>query len=233
MTDYASRYSAVKTVLCSDWLTLWWNLVHDAPQHIMLIIQVQTYDAVHYYDNIRWFPPKSLCYTPLHETKGPGRQSKRYKVPTSPAGGPSSGRIPHAVIDVVFTALKIARCPQWAPMLGLEHDKSKCTLFYCCFGHYRILTNKISAYEVCIIWQKPAEAFKIHCQIAESGTGKPVMVTLKIQLDCFTVYGTTPLGEHICVQPFRLGNRPIPTRFCRSHKYFKDAKAMQITKILK
>ena len=50
MADYASMYSAVKTMLCSDWLTLWWNLVHDALQHVLLIIQVQTYDAVHYYD---------------------------------------------------------------------------------------------------------------------------------------------------------------------------------------
>ena len=50
MANYASMYSAVKTMLCSDWLTLWRNLVHDAPQHIMFIILVQTYDAVHYYD---------------------------------------------------------------------------------------------------------------------------------------------------------------------------------------
>ena len=154
-------------------------------------------------------------------------------MPISPPGGPSSGGIPHVVIVYdVFTALKIAGSPM-VPMLGLEHDKGKCTLFYCCFGHYRILAYKISAYKVCIIWRKPTEAFKIHCQIAESRTGKPAMVTLKMQLDCFTAYNTTPLGEHICVQPFRMWNRPILIRFCRSHKYFKDAKAMQINKILK
>ena len=119
------------------------------------------------------------------------------------------------------------------PMLGLEDDKGKFTLFYCCFGHYRILAYKISACEVSMIWRKPTEAFKINCQIAESRTGKAAMAPLKIQLDCFTVHDTTPLGEHICAQPFRMWNRHIFIRFCRSHKYFKDAKAMQINKTWK
>ena len=39
-----------------------------------------------------------------------------------------------------------------------------------------------------------------------------------------------PVGEHICALPFRMWNR---LRFCRSHKYFKDAKVMQINRILK
>ena len=111
-------------------------------------------------------------------------------------------------------------------MLGLEDDKGKCTLYYYCFGHYQILAYKISACEVCMIWRKPTEAFKIHCQIAESRTRKPAMVTLKMQFDCFT----TLWGKHICAQPFRMWNRHIFVRFCRSHKYFKDAKAMQIKK---
>ena len=41
MADYESLYSAVKIMLCSDWLTLWWNLVHDAPQHIMYRLMMQ------------------------------------------------------------------------------------------------------------------------------------------------------------------------------------------------
>ena len=84
-----------------------------------------------------------------------------------------------------------------------------------------------------MICRKPTETFKIHCQIVESRTGKPAMVTLKIQLNCFTVRDTTPLSEHICAQPFRTWNRHIFIRFCRCHKYFKDAKAMQINKIWK
>ena len=39
-----------------------------------------------------------------------------------------------------------------------------------------------------------------------------------------------PVGEHICAPPFRMWNR---LRFHRSHKYFRDAKAMQINRILK
>ena len=64
-----------------------------------------------------------------------------------------------------------------------------------------------------MIWRKPTETFKIHCQIVESRTGKPAMVTLKIQLDCFTVRDTTPLSDHICAQPFRMWNRHIFIRF--------------------
>ena len=69
----------------------------------------------------------------------------------------------------------------------MERDKSKCTLFYCCFGHYRMLAYKILACGVCMICRKPTEACKNPLQIAESRTGKPAMVTLKIQPDCSTV----------------------------------------------
>ena len=118
-------------------------------------------------------------------------------------------------------------------MLGLEDDKSKCMLFYCRFGYYRILVYIISSCEVCMIWRNPTEVIKIHCQIAESRTGKPSMVTQKIQLDCSTVNDTTPLSELLRAQPFRMWNRHIFICFCRSHKYFKDAKAMQKNKTWK
>ena len=36
------------------------------------------------------------------------------------------------------------------------------------------------------------------------------------------------VGEHICAQPFRMWSRLRFYSFCRSHKYFKDAKVMQI-----
>ena len=72
----------------------------------------------------------------------------------------------------------------------MERDKGKCMLFYCCFGHYRMLAYKISACEVCMICRKPTEACKNPLPIAESRTGKPAMVTLKIQPDCSTVHDT-------------------------------------------
>ena len=88
------------------------------------------------------------------------------------------------------TALKIA--PGFPIHVGIVgHDKGKCTLFYCCFDHYRMLAYKISVCEVCIIWRKPTEAFKNPLPIAESRTGKPATVALKIQLDCSTVRDMT------------------------------------------
>ena len=173
--------------------------------------------------------PLCPCYTPLHETKGPGKQSKRYMC---------------QLLRQTDHHLAESHTWWWCCVYGSKNsrvslgtqdkqDKGKCTLFYCCFCHYRILAYKIAACEVCKIWRKPTEALKINCQIAESRTGKPAMVTLKMQLNCFTVCDMTPLGEYVCVQPFRMWNRPIFIHFRRSHKYFKGAKVMQINKILK
>ena len=53
-----------------------------------------------------------------------------------------------------------------------------------------MLLYNISACEVCIIWRKPTEACKNPLPIAESRTGKPAMVTLKIRPDCSTVHDT-------------------------------------------
>ena len=69
--------------------------------------------------------------------------------------------------------------------------------------------------------------------IAESRTGKPAMVTLKIQLDCSTAHDTT-LWPNIFVRShLGCGTDSVFICLCRSHKYFKDAKAMQINRILK
>ena len=54
-----------------------------------------------------------------------------------------------------------------------------------------MLAYHISACEACIIWRKPTEALKNPSPIAESRTGKPTMVALKIQLDCSTVRDMT------------------------------------------
>ena len=100
-----------------------------------------------------------------------------------------------------------------------RHDEGKCMLLYCCFGHYRMLAYKISACELCIIWRKPTEALKIHCQLPSGGLGgKPAMVTLKIQLDCSMVHDTT-LWEFIFVRS-HLGcgtDSIFHPFFCRSH----------------
>ena len=128
------------------------------------------------------------------------------------------------------TALKIALKPS-IPILEIKHDQGKCMLFYYCFDHYRMLTYKISACEVCMIWRKPTEALKNPSPIAESRTGKPATVTLKIQLDCSTVHARTMWASMYVPSHLRCGTDSVFIRFCKSHKYFKDAKAMQTRQI--
>ena len=69
--------------------------------------------------------------------------------------------------------------------------------------------------------------------IAESRTGKPAMVTLKIQLNCSTVHDTTLWANIFVRSHLGCGTDSVFICLCRSHKYFKDAKAIQINKILK
>ena len=86
------------------------------------------------------------------------------------------------------------------------------------------MAYKISACEVCMISRKPTEACKNPLPIAESRPGKPAMVTLKIQPDCSTVHNTF-LWANIHVRS-HLGcdTDSVLSVFCRSHKYFKEAK---------
>ena len=83
-------------------------------------------------------------------------------LPTSPPGHQSLVESQHAILCVMFTALK--RAPKWTnpgiPILEIEHDTSNCTLFHVCFGHYGMLAYNILACAVCIIWWKPTEAIK-------------------------------------------------------------------------
>ena len=109
----------------------------------------------------------------------------------------------------------------------MERDKGKCTLFYCRFGHYQMLAYKISACEVCMICRKPTETCKNPLPIAESRTGKPAMVTLKILPDCSTVHDTFLWANIYVRSHLGCGTDSVSSVFCRSHKYFKDAKVTQ------
>ena len=104
---------------------------------------------------------------------------------------------------------------------------------YRCFGHYRMLTYKISACEVCMICRKPTEACKTPLTIAESRIGKPAMVTLKIQPDCSTVHDTFLWANIYVRSHLGCGTDSVSSVFCKSPKYFKDAKVEQINRILK
>ena len=115
----------------------------------------------------------------------------------------------------------------------MGREKGKCTLFYCCFRHYQMLAYNISACEVCMIYRKPTEACKNPLPIAESRTVKSAMVTLKIQPDCSTVHDTFLWASIYVRSHLGCGTDSVSSVFCRSHKYFKDAKVMQINRILK
>ena len=84
-----------------------------------------------------------------------------------------------------------------------------------------------------MICRKPTEACKNPLPITESRTGKPEMVTLKLQPDCSTVHVTFLWVNIYVCSHLGCGTDSISSFFCRSHKYFKDAKVMQINRILK
>ena len=84
-----------------------------------------------------------------------------------------------------------------------------------------------------MICRKPTEACKNPLPIAELRTGKPAMVTLKIQPDCSMVHDMF-LRVNIYVRCYLgCGTDSVSSVFRKSHKYFKDAKVMQINRILK
>ena len=89
-----------------------------------------------------------------------------------------------------------------------------------------MLAYGILACENCIIWRKPTEAFKTPLSIAESRTGKPTMVPLKI---LFYRSGHYPVGERIYAQSFRMWNRLRFHPFMQVSQIFQRQKAMQIT----
>ena len=151
---------------------------------------------------------------------------------TSPSGDSTAGGNPDTWWVISKRCVYCAKKPG-VPILEIEHYEGKCTPFYCRFGHYRMLAYRISACEVCMIWRKPTETCKSPLPIAESRTGKPAMVALKIQPHCSTVHDTTLWANIYVYSHLGCGTDSVFLRFCRSHKYFRDAKAMQINKTLK
>ena len=166
---------------------------------------------------------------PLHSAawfkRGRGNRLKCYRANVSARGSQSGGISRHVVCDVI--CLIFAK-PVVA-ILEIEHDKGKCTLFYCCFDHDRILVYKNIG-----MWgmYNLAKAYSIQKSVANRrvADGEASNGHTKDTTRLFHGPWHDPVGEHICAQPFRMWNR---LRFHRSHKYFKDAKAMYINRILK
>ena len=80
---------------------------------------------------------------------------------------------------------------------------------------------------------KAYRSIKNPLPIAESRTGKSAMVTLKIHPDCSTVHDKFLWANIYVRSHLGCGTDSVSSVFCRSHKYFKDAKVMQINRILK
>ena len=134
-----------------------------------------------------------------------------------------------------LTALKIAvinaKKPGYPCWMSNESIwfQGKCTLFYSCFGNCRGLAYKTLAYEVCIICPKLIAACKIHCG---SPNRRP---DGRSTLDWSTVHEanlSAYKNQHMCGAMWDV-EECIRLCFCMSHKYFKDAKAMRINRILK
>ena len=125
--------------------------------------------------------------------RGRRNSLKCYRANFSARGSQSGGILARLVWRHMHYVYCAKNSADGIPILENEHDKGICTLFYFCFGHYRMLPYEISEYEVCIIWRKPTEAFQNPLRFAESRTGKPVMVTLKIQLHGSMVHDAIPL----------------------------------------
>ena len=120
-------------------------------------------------------------------------------------------------------------------MLEIKHVKRKCTLFcYCYWPLPNVVIQNARMWGMYNL-AKAYRSIQNQLPIAESRTVKPAMVTVKIQLNrLFHGPWRDPLGKYIYVRS-HLGCEPDPIfiLFYKSHKYFKDAKVMQINMILK
>ena len=164
-------------------------------------------------------------------SKGLGKQSKRYECQLLHKAN-TVGRNPGMTTDdvcLMFTwALKIA--PGF-PIHGGNKIKANARGFSVvstiteCWHTNLGMCGMYNSAEACRSNKNPLP-------IAESRTWKPAMVTLKIQLDCSTVHDTTLWVNIFVGTHWGCGTDSVSSVFCRSHKYFKDAKALQINRIL-
>ena len=140
----------------------------------------------------------------------------------------------YSVCDAL-TTLKIAvinaKKPGYPCQMSNESTwfQGKCTLFYSCFGNYRRLAYKISAYEVCVICPKLFVACKIHCK---SPSRQPDGLTT---LDRFTVHEanlTAYVRESAYVRSHVGCERVHQTLLLHVPQIFQRRKMMQINRIL-
>ena len=110
----------------------------------------------------------------------------------------------HVVCDDMLGKYSRRKQSRVSQFVEIEHDKGKCMLFYCCFGHYRMLTykmwdmyNLVKAYRsikksIANRRVKDREANNSHTK------DKPRL----FHGPCHDL-----VGKHTCAQPFRMWNR--------------------------
>ena len=88
-----------------------------------------------------------------------------------------------------------------------------------------MLAYEISACEVCIIYRKPTETLKIHCQSPSRGLLEASNGHTKDTTRLFHGPWHDAVGEHICAQPFRMWNRLRSIRFLQVSQIFQRRKS--------
>ena len=224
ISDQLGTENACETLLCWIIIMIW------------VLVCTDMYWYEHRVKDRRWFLPLRLRYTPLHDIKGPGKQSKRYCANFS-ARRPQSREIPalgmwrlpwvYCANDI--TDVNEARYPKtcWKP----DTVKSNARCFIVVSAIIESWHTQFRHVKYLWFGKRLQEHYNA-LPIAESRTGKPTIVTLKIKLNCSMVHDTTLLVSIYKHSHLGCGTDSVFIRFCRSHKYFKDAKAMQLNRIL-
>ena len=173
--------------------------------------------------------------TQWYEIKGAGETVEMLRVPTSPQGEHSLAESRHEhwwhLPDVYVGAKNSTRFPN-----ACWKNQARQRQMHVVLMLFRPLPNVgIQNFGMWGMYTlaKAYRSIENPLPIAESRTGKPATVTLKIQLDCSTVHDTMLWANIFMRSHLGCGIDSIFICLCRSHKYFKAPKAMQINRILK
>ena len=178
--------------------------------------------------------PYSSATTQWHDIKGAGEKVETLRVPTSPQGKHSLAESRHDHwwrLPDVYMGAKIApgfpiHVEKWDTIKANARGFCVVTTITECW-HTKF--GMWGMYDLA----KAYRSIKNALPIAESRTGKPAMVTLKIQPDCSTVHDKFLWANIYVRSHLGCGTDSVSSVFCRSHNYFKDAKVMQINRVLK
>ena len=207
-----------------DWLA------SPGPAHALIGLHNHQAKLAHYWSDTSW--PRN---TQSHEIEGAMQTVETLRVPTFLQGKHSLAESRHdhwwRLPDVYVGAKNSAGFPNTCWKVDTINRQLHAVLVL-----FRPLPNVgIQNFGMWDMYNlaKAYSSIKNPLPIAESRAEKPAMVTLKIQPDCSTVHDTFLWANIYVRSHLRYGTDSVSSVFCRSHKYFKNAKVMQINRILK